>query len=47
MFKDVDEQLEIILRGTVDIVTKEELTKKLSRSEKEKKGELQKMKFLN
>ena len=28
MFKDVDEQLEIILRGTVDIVTKEELTKK-------------------
>src|SRR3972149_5896939 len=37
MFKDVDEQLEIILRGTVDIVTKEELTKKLNRSMKENK----------
>src|SRR3990170_6610586 len=37
MFKDVDEQLEIILRGTVDIVTKEELTKKLRRSVKENK----------
>ena len=37
MLKDVDEQLEIILRGTVDIVTKEELTKKLSRSVKERK----------
>ena len=37
MFKDVDEQLEIILRGTVDIVTKEELIKKLSRSVKENK----------
>src|SRR4030067_2793674 len=37
MFKDVDEQLEIILRGTVDIVTKAELTKKLSRSVKENK----------
>src|SRR3990172_3726253 len=35
MFKDVDEQLEIILRGTVDIVTKEELTNKLSRSVRE------------
>jgi len=37
MFKDVDEQLEIILRGTVDIVTKEELIKKLKRSHKENK----------
>ena len=37
MFKDVDEQLEIILRGTVDIVTKEELIKKLNRSIKENK----------
>ena len=37
MFKDVDEQLEIILRGIVDIVTKEELTKKLNRSMKENK----------
>lgn len=37
MFKNVDEQLEIILRGTVDIVTKEELTKKLSRSAKERR----------
>lgn len=35
MFKDVDEQLEVILRGTVDIVTKEELTKKLEKSIKE------------
>ena len=38
MFKDVDEQLEIILRGTVDIVTKEELIKKLKRSSKENKS---------
>jgi tyrosyl-tRNA synthetase len=37
MFKDVDEQLEIILRGTVDIVTKEELIKKLNRSIKDNK----------
>ncbi len=37
MFRDVDEQLEVILRGTVDIVTKEELTKKLKRSQKENK----------
>lgn len=37
MFKDVDEQLEIILRGSVDIVTKEELIKKLTRSIKENK----------
>lgn len=37
MFKDVDEQLEVILRGTVDIVTKEELTKKLKRSYEENK----------
>lgn len=32
MFKDIDEQLEVLLRGTVDVVTKEELTKKLKRS---------------
>ncbi|HLE86044.1 MAG TPA: tyrosine--tRNA ligase [Candidatus Brocadiaceae bacterium] len=37
MFKAVDEQLETILRGTVDIVTKEELTKKLNISMKENK----------
>ncbi|OHC00127.1 MAG: tyrosine--tRNA ligase, partial [Planctomycetes bacterium RIFCSPLOWO2_12_FULL_39_13] len=37
MFKDVDEQLEIILRGTVDIVTKEELTNKIKKSIKENK----------
>lgn len=37
MFKDVEEQLEIILRGTIDIVTKEELVKKLKRSQKENK----------
>jgi len=37
MFKDIDEQLETILRGSVDVVTKEELTKKLTRSRKEKK----------
>lgn len=37
MFKDVDEQLKIILRGSVDVVTKEELTKKLARSLKENK----------
>ena len=38
MFKDVDEQLEVILRGTVDIVTKEELIKKLKRSYEENKS---------
>lgn len=37
MFKDVNEQLETILRGTVDVVTKEELTKKFERSVKENK----------
>ncbi|TVL96715.1 MAG: tyrosine--tRNA ligase [Candidatus Brocadia sp. WS118] len=37
MFKDVNEQLEILLRGTVDIVTKEELAKKLKRSQEERK----------
>lgn len=37
MFRDVDEQLEVILRGTVDVVTKEELIKKLRRSYKENK----------
>ncbi|GAN31752.1 MAG: tyrosine--tRNA ligase [Candidatus Brocadia sp. AMX2] len=37
MFRDVEEQLEVILRGTVDIVTKEELIKKLKRSHKENK----------
>lgn len=37
MFKDVDEQLKILLRGTVDIVTKEELAKKLKRSREESK----------
>lgn len=37
MFKDVDEQLDILLRGTVDVVTREELTKKLQRSVKERK----------
>ncbi|KAB2836236.1 MAG: tyrosine--tRNA ligase [Candidatus Brocadia sp.] len=37
MFKDVDEQLAILLRGTVDIVTKEELVKKLKRSQEERK----------
>ncbi|MCF6155465.1 MAG: tyrosine--tRNA ligase [Candidatus Brocadia sp.] len=37
MFRDADEQLEIITRGTVDIVTKEELIKKLKRSVKENK----------
>ena len=37
MFKAVDEQLETILRGTVDIVTKEELTKKVNISMKENK----------
>ncbi|KKO18809.1 MAG: tyrosine--tRNA ligase [Candidatus Brocadia sp.] len=37
MFKDVDEQLEILLRGTVDIVTKEELAKKLKRSHEERR----------
>lgn len=34
MFTDVDEQLEIILRGSVDVVTKSELMKKLDRSRK-------------
>jgi tyrosyl-tRNA synthetase len=37
MFKDVDEQLEILLRRTVDIVTKEELAKKLKRSHEERR----------
>ncbi|TLD43046.1 MAG: Tyrosyl-tRNA synthetase [Candidatus Jettenia ecosi] len=37
MFKDADEQLETILRGTVDVVTKEEFIKKLARSVKENK----------
>ncbi|MDG6026042.1 MAG: tyrosine--tRNA ligase [Candidatus Brocadia sp.] len=37
MFKDVDEQLEVLLRGAVDIVTKEELVKKLKRSQAENK----------
>src|SRR5574340_1754838 len=37
MFRDVEEQLDILLRGTVDIVTKEELTKKLKRSRQENK----------
>lgn len=37
MLKDATKQLEIILRGTVDIVTKEELIKKLERSIKEHK----------
>ncbi|MEK6635518.1 MAG: tyrosine--tRNA ligase [Planctomycetota bacterium] len=37
MFKDVEDQLEIILRGTVDIVTKEELTNKIKKSIKENK----------
>jgi tyrosyl-tRNA synthetase len=37
MFRDVEEQLDILLRGTVDIVTKEELTKKLKRSHQENK----------
>ncbi len=37
MLKDADEQFEIITRGTVDIVTKEELIKKLKRSVKENK----------
>lgn len=37
MLKEVNEQLEILLRGTVDIVTREEFTKKLTRSVKEKK----------
>ncbi|NUO09948.1 MAG: tyrosine--tRNA ligase [Candidatus Brocadia sp.] len=35
MFRDVDEQLETILRGTVDVVSKEELSKKLKTSQKE------------
>ena len=29
MLKDVNKQLEILLRGTVDIVTREEFTKNL------------------
>ncbi|OHB85829.1 MAG: tyrosine--tRNA ligase [Planctomycetes bacterium RIFCSPHIGHO2_02_FULL_38_41] len=37
MFKDVEKQLEIIMRGVIDIVTKEDLTRKLQRSIKEKK----------
>lgn len=37
MFRDVDEQLDILLRGTVDSVTKEELIKKLKRSQQENK----------
>jgi tyrosyl-tRNA synthetase len=37
MFKDVEKQLEIIMRGAIDIVTKEDLTRKLQRSIKEKK----------
>lgn len=37
MFKDVKQQLEIIMRGTIDIVTKEDLTRKLQRSLKENK----------
>ncbi|MEB2309681.1 MAG: tyrosine--tRNA ligase [Candidatus Brocadiaceae bacterium] len=35
MLKDVDEQLEIVLRGTVDVVTKEELIKKFKKSQEE------------
>jgi len=38
MFKEVNEQLEIILRGTVDVVSKGELIKKLERSRKENKS---------
>ncbi|HHT9105051.1 MAG TPA: tyrosine--tRNA ligase [Candidatus Wujingus californicus] len=37
MFKDVEKQLEIIMRGAIDIVTKEDLTRKLQRSIKENK----------
>src|SRR4030067_2104394 len=37
MRKDVNKQLEIVLRGTVDSVTRKEFTKKLTRSVKEKR----------
>jgi tyrosyl-tRNA synthetase len=37
MFKDVEKQLEIIMRGAIDIVTKEDLTRKLHKSIKENK----------
>ena len=37
MFKDVEKQLEIIMRGAIDIVTKEDLTLKLHKSIKENK----------
>ncbi len=37
MFKDAEEQLEVVLRGAIDIVTKEELLKKLKRSYRENK----------
>ncbi|QII10017.1 tyrosine-tRNA ligase [Candidatus Kuenenia stuttgartiensis] len=37
MLKDVNEQMEILLRGTVDIVSKGELIKKIERSMQEKR----------
>jgi tyrosyl-tRNA synthetase len=37
MFKDVEKQLELIMRGAIDIVTKEDLTRKLHKSIKENK----------